>query len=97
LSSLDHDQAPVIEIEKTVVTAAPRPPEKLAAGVTIRETAAENGASISTVQRIKAAMISARRVARYRNTLRVSADPVAKTAAHSTPAERPSPAGKFLK
>src|SRR6266403_5885481 len=44
--------------EKTLVTAAPRPPEKLAAGVSIRKTAAENGALISTVQRIKAAMRS---------------------------------------
>ena len=34
------------------MTAAPRPPEKLAAGVSIRKTAAENGALISTVQRI---------------------------------------------
>src|SRR3984893_14494830 len=44
--------------EKTLVTAAPRPPEKLAAGVSIRKTAAENGALISTVQRIKASMRS---------------------------------------
>ena len=40
------------------MTAVPRPPEKLAAGVSIRKTAAENGALISTVQRIKASMRS---------------------------------------